>query len=92
MRTFRDKLTDQGTTTRCKRRTVPVVVKLSPAYLELCPEGYGEKSSKDSQGSPVILEVHEGKLRLIVFADINSEEPTHVIDLEGASESARKAG
>lgn len=35
-------------------------------------------------GSPVFLELHEGKLRLIVGADINQEEPTHFIDLNGA--------
>jgi len=44
----------------------------------------------DGYRAVAILEVWEGELRLIVWADINQEDPTHTIDLSGAKVSARK--
>ena len=52
------------------------------------PEGYGEKCTIDNEGYPIGIEIWQGKLRLIVFNDINSEEP-QIIDLEKAKESCR---
>jgi hypothetical protein len=52
------------------------------------PDGFGEKCTIDGQGYPVGIEIWQGKLRLIVFNDINSEEP-QIIDLERAKESCR---
>ena len=51
--------------------------------------GLGDCSSEDGEGHPFTLANEDGVLKLIVFADINSEEPTHTIDLSGAMESAR---
>ena len=42
--------------------------------------------------APILLERHDGKLRLVVWADINEQEPTHIIDLSGALESNRHSG
>jgi len=50
------------------------------------PEGYGEKCSADGEGYPIGLEIWQGKLRLIVYDDINREDP-QIIDLEKAKES-----
>jgi hypothetical protein len=52
-------------------------------------KGYGDLPSTKDDGYPVLLEVCNGRLRLVVWADINQEDPTHEIDLEGARESAR---
>lgn len=52
------------------------------------PRGYGEKCAADCQGRPIGIEIWQGRLRLIIFADINSQNP-QVIDLERARESAR---
>ena len=52
------------------------------------PEGYGNKCSVDGHGCPIGLEIWQGRLRLIVFEDINTEEP-QIIDLENARESCR---
>jgi hypothetical protein len=38
----------------------------------------------------VLLEHYEGVPRLVVWADINNEEPTHIIDLSGAEKKRRK--
>jgi len=53
------------------------------------PEGYGEKCATDGEGFPVGIEIWQGRLRLIVFDDINREDP-QIIDLESARETARK--
>lgn len=50
--------------------------------------GYSDCSTNDDHGVPVYIEKYNGSVRLIVFADINREEPTHVIShvisLDGA--------
>ncbi|MAG25945.1 hypothetical protein CMI47_10240 [Candidatus Pacearchaeota archaeon] len=56
----------------------------------VCPDGYGDFSSADGEGEPILLEICEGKLRLVIWGDINKEDPTHIIDLEGAREDKRK--
>lgn len=53
-------------------------------------EGYGQSSFLPGFEAPLYVELYQGKLMLYVWADINNEEPTHVIDLEGARESKRK--
>lgn len=52
------------------------------------PQGYGEKCAIDGQGYPIGIELWQGRLRLIVFDDINKEDP-QIIDLEKAKESHR---
>ncbi len=89
MRKANTKLVDQQATSRRNRRSIPVQIQMSDAYIEIAPEGYGEKTATEGHGSPIIIEVHEGKLRLVVYGDINREEPTDVISLEGARETAR---
>jgi hypothetical protein len=57
--------------------------------LWIQPQGYGEKCTEDGEGSPVGIEIWEGRLRVVVFDDINSEDP-RIIDLENAKETARR--
>jgi prepilin-type processing-associated H-X9-DG protein len=86
---FRSYLPFNGTF-RGDDRTLPVSVKFGQAGMEFCAKGYGNMGMADGHGSPFIVEHYEGHLRLIVWADINQEDPTHTIDLEGAREDARK--
>ena len=65
------------------RVAVKVVSECDGLALLFEPKGYGVKGM-DGDCAPVLLEVCDGNLRLVVWADINAEEPTHVIDLEGA--------
>ncbi|HBG27652.1 MAG: hypothetical protein A2Y10_10380 [Planctomycetes bacterium GWF2_41_51] len=51
-------------------------------------EGYGEKCADEGEGFPIGIEIWQGRLRLIVFNDINNEEP-QIIDLENARETCR---
>jgi hypothetical protein len=52
------------------------------------PEGHGEKCAMDDEGFPIGIEIWQGRLRLIVFDDINEQEPK-IIDLEKARQTAR---
>jgi hypothetical protein len=71
------------------RDLLAVRVVANDSAVSIFPEGYGDFGSAEGHGCPVFLELHQGKLRLIVFADINTEDPTHIIDLEGAREDRR---
>lgn len=72
-----------------QRGSLPVRVVANESAVSIFPEGYGDFGSAEGHGCPVFLELHQGRLRLVVFADINREDPTHIIDLEGAREDRR---
>lgn len=57
--------------------------------INIRPKGYGDFDSHNGFGAPIYLELHQGELRLVVWSDINDQEPTHVISLEGAREDRR---
>lgn len=62
------------------------------AGLAVNAEGYGTFTSDGAaeDGAIVYLENDNGTLRLHVYADINSEDPTHTINLEQAKLSNRQ--
>jgi len=69
-------------------KAVKVTLLSEAGKLWIQPQGYGDKTSADGEGFPVSLEIWQGRLRLIIFSDINTEEP-QIIDLENARETAR---
>ena len=73
---------DTSTTTS----NVTISVESSNLALIIHPENMG---TWDGPYAPVLLERHRGKVRLVVWADINDQEPTHIIDMSGALESNR---
>lgn len=88
--TFSGKLTDQ----MGNSRPVPIEVtlgsgKLGNGMMSIAIEGYGDKTSADGNGSPILIENYGGRVRVIIWGDINQEDPTHVIELDGALESKR---
>jgi hypothetical protein len=68
---------------------VMVRVSSDQNWLEIRPVGYGHCEMADGYGAPVFMELYQGRLRLLVNADIQRSDPTHVIDLEGAQERRR---
>jgi hypothetical protein len=64
--------------------------------IELLPDdgigirahGYGTADSADGHGLPIVVERWQGRLRIVCWPDINSDDPT-IIDLEGAREINR---
>ncbi|MCP4707032.1 MAG: hypothetical protein GY869_00275 [Planctomycetes bacterium] len=70
-------------------RQIEVRLLYASGQLWIQPEGYGDKCSADGHGTPVGLEIWQGRLRLILFDDIN-EEAARFIDLEKARETTRQ--
>jgi|TARA_R110000824_G_scaffold116455_8_gene267916 hypothetical protein len=54
------------------------------------PEGTGDHTADSGHGWPVLVEIYEGRPVVRIWADINDEDPTHIIPLDGALESNRK--
>lgn len=52
-------------------------------------EGYSDSHNMDGCGSPVYIEKYDGQLLVRIYADINSDAPTHSVSLEGARTSSR---
>ncbi|HML73179.1 MAG TPA: hypothetical protein PKB02_01660 [Anaerohalosphaeraceae bacterium] len=72
----------------CPQVTISIHLVCGNGQLWIQPKSYGEKCAEDGEGFPIGIEIWEGKLRLIVFNDINSEDP-QIINLENAKESCR---
>ena len=58
-------------------------------------EGYGDIASRNhmsqvGHGVPILVESRHGVPFLVVWADINREDPTHTISLAGAAEILRE--
>ena len=54
-------------------------------------DGYSTQTAADEDPDAIVyLEIEDGKPILRVWADINSEEPTHTIDLSDAHTGRRK--
>ena len=69
---------------------LPIRLAVSSNGVSLYAEGYGNCTSAADHGTPVFLELYRGELRLVVWADINKEDPTHMISLGGAREDRRR--
>lgn len=52
-------------------------------------DGFGLHAMATGFGGVVLVEFWDAEVRLLVWADINQEEPTHRISLEGAREFRR---
>lgn len=72
------------------RKHIPVKVEMKNGALYIRPEGTGDCTSEDGDGFPICLEYYEGSIRLIVWSDINQEDPTHIIPMDNSFTSNRK--
>jgi hypothetical protein len=50
-------------------------------------DGYGDFCSIAGEDTPILIEIRDGIPYVIIWSDINQEDPTHVISLENAHES-----
>lgn len=62
--------------------------RLAQSAISIIPQGHGDFGSADGHGCPLFIEFYKGRLRVIVFADINVEDP-QIIDLSGSREDNR---
>ncbi|MHB9071663.1 MAG: hypothetical protein ACYC54_14990 [Sedimentisphaerales bacterium] len=86
MKKFNCKIKEQCSDIASTNLKVNVLFENGKIWIQ--PEGYGDKTSADGHGYPIGIEIWQGKLRLVIFDDIESEIP-QIIDLETAKESNR---
>ena len=53
-------------------------------------DGYSDYCSQHGHGEQVMIENRHGVPHVIIWADINDEDPTHIVSLAGAAESERR--
>lgn len=51
--------------------------------------GYGDMTSVDGHGKPVVVDLEDGHPRFAIWGDINTEDYTHSISIANAAESKR---
>jgi len=73
-----------------ERQKIEVEIEASEDGILIKPKGYGDFCTDNGYGSPVLIELCNGHPRVVVWSDINQEDPTHIVSLEGAAESLRK--
>ena len=71
-----------------KEIAVSVGTEIEGLALLLSVEGYGTCAGGD-EDAVVLIENREGIPHVVVWADGDQEDPTHVISLEGAAVSSR---
>lgn len=52
--------------------------------------GYSDFISDDDEGTPIVIECLDGNVGVYLFSDINDEDSTHDMFLDGAKNEARK--
>jgi hypothetical protein len=70
-------------------KSLPCRVECANGALWIAVDGYGDCGSKDGHGMPIKVEWYDGALRVLLWGDINSEDPTVHCVMEGARESER---
>ena len=87
MNTMKCQLTDNDSGTDT---VIPCVVEAYNGKIWIRPEGYGTQSAYDGEGFPILVEYYDNSIRVVVWSDINSGDPTINVKLDGALESKRK--
>lgn len=77
---------DRSYASRPDARTVKVRIESEGGHLYLHPEGYGEPEAARGHGSPVLLELYQGRLTVWIVNDILDDNSRAGYDLENARE------
>lgn len=65
-------------------------IEINADSIEIRPEGFGTKGMMDGTSGPIFIELRDGVPVVAVWSDINEEDATHLISLDGAAESNRQ--
>lgn len=85
--TLREQMDDQDG----KIKPLPIRVEVNGnENILIRAKGYGDFCSADGEGYPILIEQGNGVLRVVIWGDINQEDPTHIIELGDAKESNRE--
>lgn len=67
-----------------KSTTTATIDAKSNCGIAISFSGHGDCCSQGENGTPVYIERYDGDVRVIVYSDINKEDPTHIISLTDA--------
>jgi len=73
-----------------ERQKIEVEIEASSDGILIKPKGYGDFCTENGYETPVLIELCNGHPRVVVWSDINQEDPTHIISLKEAQESCRE--
>lgn len=78
----------------CDPPATPItgLIEFNPSGICLQLRGYSDCASQDDAGVVALIEQHQGEARALLYANINSEEPTTVASFAGARNDARTTG
>ena len=68
---------------------VPFEIESEGGVIWIRPEGYGTADCEDGEGFPIKIEYYDKSIRVVVWGDINSADPTVNVKLDDALESKR---
>jgi hypothetical protein len=71
------------------KETRRAIVRVGPLGIEVAVEGYGDATTRNGFGAPIFIELQDKVLMVHLWADINQEDPTHSVCMEGALEDKR---
>ena len=69
-----------------RQRTVEVRVEANCRGIYISPKGYGT----EFDDTPIMLEIWDGKLRLVIWDDKDKEDPSNIINLEHLRKRGKK--
>lgn len=72
---------------QCHEEPLTGSVRITPDGLGISIDGYSDQSS--TNGTVIYLEKYDREVKVLVYSDVNADEPTHSIDLAGASVARR---
>lgn len=70
-------------------------IAIAPQYITISSENHGtcgecdDNPIQEGQRAIIVIERYQEQLRCLVWADINQEDPTHIISLDSALLSKR---
>ena len=73
-----------------KQASLDFDIVINSVGIYIRPHGYGDYSSVDGKGLPIMIEFNNGEPNVIIWDDINVEDNNHNITLKYAKESRRK--
>lgn len=74
----------------CTNKKITGRVEAENNGLLIYLDGYGTSNMEAGHGPPILIDLHDGVLKVVTWGDINQEDPTTSEDLSGALESARR--
>ncbi len=65
--------------------SVNATVSFENGKILIGVEGYSDAGTADNNGQPIMIELWQKELRVVLWSDINREDPMHIINMEGAA-------